>query len=166
MKKFPIIFVALVALITAIPPVYAGTANSSLNISANLVPSCSVATGSDIIFGDVAVNLGATATGSINVTCSSTLNFTLAMNGGLHYTPGVARGLAKEGSTQLLYYDIYRTTGLIYGDIGFGDTVPYPPLTLTSIVPMRTVTVTGVIPGGQSAEAGAYTDIVLVTLGW
>ncbi len=148
-------------------PVSAATVTANLNVSATVVPVCTVST-APINFGVVILGSSTNANGSVDVTCTGGVSYNIALNAGNQYDLG-ARWIS-DGATSPNYvrYDLYQDLSLAipWGDSGFGNTFPSAsPLVDIGSGVLQSHTVYGSIPGiGTSQPPGDYADIVLVTV--
>jgi len=143
---------------------YAGTVGSTLDVSANVVPSCSVST-LPIVMGDMEAAVGGSATGSIDVTCSLDLAYNIALDAGLYYEPSPQRRMS-DGSGNFLNYGIFTdgTFTSMWGDTDFGDTNTYPVVAGTGTGLLQSYPVPSGTAPGQDVPAGLYSDTVNVTI--
>ena len=147
---------------------YAGTAGTTMNVSANLLASCTVSTTS-ITFPDYDGSSGVFGNGDVMVNCPASTPYNIAMDGGLNYDAqnGILRNVSDGAGNYILYtfyqdsayttlwgdsdYDNTYTSGASLADTGTGASQPH--------------TVYGVIASPPSgAPAGAYSDTVNVTV--
>ncbi|WP_413935169.1 spore coat U domain-containing protein [Nitrospira sp. BLG_1] len=157
----------------------AGTLTTTMPISVQISGGCSLsATG--INFGNYAAGPSApalTATGTISVTCPSSLPYKVSLNSGTAIQNGVIgpngpvvnRAMTFSNNEQLgyeLYKDAARTT--IWGDSDLANTYPNgSSQSGTGIGANQTLTVFGLVPGGQLISAptnASGTDTITVTL--
>lgn len=161
--------IGAVALAAAMVPAFAQT-TGNINISANVIATCSIAT-NPLAFG--AYNaLSGTALRvdtTLSITCSQGSAPSISLGAGNNLTGSQRR---MSDGTAFLNYAIYQPAtsaagaACAYTDSwgnggAFGTalvTVPAPNLNA------RTYNVCGEIPPGQSAPTGAYTDIVVATV--
>ncbi|HEY0719612.1 MAG TPA: spore coat U domain-containing protein [Gammaproteobacteria bacterium] len=135
---------------------HAAIASGTLNVSANITSDCTVST-SPVDFGTVSGATGASATGSIDVTCSVLTPYTIALDGGANFD-GTYRRIT-DGVNFMIYQLSDAATSQLWGDNSIlGSTVPGAG--------------TGVaVNYGVSANlwpavgpSGIYSDIVTVTV--
>lgn len=144
---------------------FAGTATSSLGVSATVINSCSISTASDVAFGNYDPISGTdnTNTGSFTVTCTPSASTAITLGQGSNADTGStdAAPLRRmtDGSSDYLSYNLYtdntyatvwdNSTGVSYTGTGSADTV----------------TVYAKAAAGQlTAPAGSYTDTVVATI--
>jgi len=142
---------------------HAEVATANLNVSATVTQNCTVST-TALGFGNVntlsASNVD--GTGGLSVTCTSGTGWTASADAGSGSGATFASRRMTAGSDLLsysLYTDAARST--VWGD-GAGSTGTF---TGTGSGSGQAVTVYGRVPSGQtSAPAGAYSDVVAVTI--
>ncbi len=139
----------------------AGTTSTTLSVTADVLPSCSVTT-QPVVFGDLIS--GTSATGSVDVTCSIGLAYTIALDAGLYFD-GVDRNVESFSSPNQSRYTLRDGTGSgpIWGDSGFGNTHPGSPVLGTGSGVVQAHTVFGHVQI-TSTIPGAYADVVNVTV--
>lgn len=143
----------------------AGTLDSSsFTVQANITGSCSAITPSVLDFGDITNTTGVTnnATGSVQVTCSDTLPYRLAVSYGQGGT--FNNRYMNNGAVHLnyqLYADAARTQVL-----GDNLSLPATHITGTGNGSAQTVTIYGQIPAQSTPVTGTYTDTVIATVIW
>ena len=144
----------------------AGTANSSISVSATVVSSCIVSGGS-LNFGsaiDPTAGSGPIdSSTSITVVCTATTPYAVALNAGLNAggatnfsSRSIRNGLKTLGYQ--LYADALHTT--VWGD-GSSATATVPGLGTGS---NQSLTVYGRLPSVTGAVPGTYNDTVTVTV--
>ena len=145
-------------------PVLAGTATGQFDVTATVLDNCSV-TASDLAFGNYAPSSGAPATASttLQVTCTPALAYTIALDGGTT-TGAVAARALRDGGAGQLSYGLYTSSGYstIWGD-GSGTT---QTVAGTGNGAAKGHTVYGRIPASQFVAAGSYSDRITVTVSY
>jgi len=100
------------------------------------------------------------ATGSISLTCTANLPYTVSLNGGLSNSPPAARRMTRSGAgvTYGLYRDTNRANvwGSAAGQIASG----------TGNGSAQTLTVYGRVPAQNTPAPGLYSDTVVVTVNY
>ena len=168
---------AVAAGVLATAPAQAGTSSGTIGVSLNVTAACAVnGAGSPAsslgqvgaiafadqpgIFGNTDASMVATGGGSgISVLCSPGLTPTLTVGAGNNDASGL-HYLASNGNKVAyhLYSDAGRTT-----EVGIGQSLSLSTATSTAFsVPLYG----RVNSNGQVLAAGAYTDVVQVTLAW
>ena len=141
---------------------------TTFQVSATVLKACSVSA-TALSFGNYTPAAGA-ATGSstVNVLCTKTTPFTVALNGGTTAGGTVAQRLLANGANTL-QYNLFTTNAYatVFGD-GTGTSVTQAGagLGLGTAVPF---TVYGQLPDNvtnQGAVPGAYTDTITVTVAY
>ncbi|MGN7958145.1 Csu type fimbrial protein [Agrobacterium tumefaciens] len=130
------------------------------NVTAAVAPTC-IISAENINFGSHGVlNTAVDATGAINLTCTTSLNYSVALNGGLSNSPPAARKMVQAGAsiTYGLYRDANRTNvwGSAAGEIATG----------TGTGSLQTLTVYGRVPAQNTPAPGNYSDTVVVTVNY
>jgi spore coat protein U-like protein len=166
-KKLTIISFALVLTLAMAGMSFGATAAGTLNISATVVPTCSVST--------TAVNFGSNydgtsdvlANGDVAVTCPSNTPYHIALDGGQNYLGGSPR-LISDGAGHSLWYLLHQDNGFttIWGDNDYANTYPYgSSLADTGNGVAQAHTVYGSLLAPQPTPSpGSYTDVVNVTV--
>jgi spore coat protein U-like protein len=146
----------------AVPARAAPTVTAQFNVTATVLNNCAVSA-SDLAFGNYAPSSGTpvTATTTLSVTCTASLGYTIALDGGTTTGLVAARAMKDAGSNQLTY-GLYTSGAYstIWGD-GTGST---QTVAGTGSGVAQSVTVYGRIPAAQYVAAGAYADRVTVTV--
>lgn len=162
-KKRTLIIVGSLAGLLQWTHLQAASINTTFNVTANVLSTCSTVTANALDFNDYDPLTGADkdATTTIDVTCTNGTPFTVKLNGG--NTGTITQRKLKEdaGSDELnynLYTDASRTT--LWGDGSTGQTV-----TGTGTGTAVQETVYGRISGGQNDKSvGSYSDVITVTV--
>jgi spore coat protein U-like protein len=155
---------AIAAAASALPgAAWAGTATSSLSVSATVTSNCTVST-SAVGFGSINPLSGSNtdATGGITVTCTNGTPWTAAAGVGGGTGATFASRLMTAGANTLTY-SLYTNSGrtTVWGD-GSGTTATVGN---TGTGSSQSVTIYGRVPSGQiSAPPGSYADTVTVTV--
>ena len=147
----------------------AGTFNSNLPISASVQGVCTATTNTGVAFGtfNPGVATDTTATGGIGLNCNNGTVAQVGLNPGQNSDASggyLGREMLGQGGAELAY-NLFQDAGLT---INWGPTTD--ALTYTGTGSDVTIPVYGVIPNGQgnahngAATAGAYTDVVVVTV--
>ncbi|QTK82864.1 Sigma-fimbriae tip adhesin [Agrobacterium tumefaciens] len=130
------------------------------NVTAAVAPTC-IVSANNINFGSHGVlNTAVDATGAINLTCTSNLSYSVALNGGLSNSPPAARKMVQGAAsvTYGLYRDAGRTNvwGSAAGQIAAG----------TGTGSLQSLTVYGRVPAQNTPAPGNYADTVVVTVNY
>ena len=142
------------------------TATTTFQVTATVLKTCSVNAGT-LAFGSYTPALGAVnGSSTVNVLCTKTTPFTVALNGGTTAGGTVAQRLLANGANTL-QYNLFTTNAYatVWGD-GTGTSVTQAGngLGLGSAVAF---TVYGQLPDNatnQAAVPGAYTDTITVSV--
>ena len=146
----------------------ANPATTTFTVTATVLKTCSVAA-SALNFGNYTPAAGA-ATGSstVNVLCTKTTPFTVALNGGTTTGGTVAQRLLANGANTL-QYNLFTTNAYatVWGDAtGTSVTQAGAGLGLATAVPF---TVYGQLPDNATNQAvvpGTYTDTITVSVSY
>jgi spore coat protein U-like protein len=147
-------------------PAQAGSATSTVTVTANVISNCTISAGT-VAFGNYDPT-SATAldqTGTVNVQCTTGTVATIAMGQGSNAATGStdAAPLRQMASVaQRLRYDLYQDSGrtTVWGNTLL-TSVTYAALSSASTA----MTIYGRIPINQNATAGAgYSDSVTATI--
>jgi spore coat protein U-like protein len=147
------------ALVPSIPP-HAATATANLAVSATVVASCSVSSGT-LAFGNydptATSNLDASTT--FQVTCTKGTAATVGMNVGAN-AQGSTRRMVN--GSDYLTYELYQDSGrsTVWGSAG----PALLSLSAASSNAAQTVTVYGRVPQSQDAAVGSFADTVVMTV--
>ncbi|NTF09648.1 spore coat protein U domain-containing protein [Agrobacterium rubi] len=130
------------------------------NVAATVEPTC-IVSAQTLNFG-IHNNLltAVNATGTISLTCTSNLPYTVSLNGGLSNSPAASRKMVRpNGSiTYGLYTDAART--IPWGSAA-GQTISG-----TGNGSARSLTVYGRVPAQTTPMTGLYSDTVVVTVNY
>lgn len=137
-----------------------GLTRVPFTVTAAVEPTCIVSAQS-INFGSHGVlRTAVDATGSISLTCTANLPYTVSLNGGLSNSPPAARRMTRSGAgvTYGLYRDTNRANvwGSAAGQIASG----------TGNGSAQTLTVYGRVPAQNTPAPGLYSDTVVVTVNY
>jgi len=155
---------ALLAGLAAAAPALAGTATGQFDVTATVLDNCAV-TASDLNFGNYAPSSGTAVTASttLQVVCTPSLAYTIALDGGTTTGAVAARAMSDGGAGQLAY-GLYTSSAYstIWGD-GTGAT---QRVAGTGSGAAQPHTVYGRIPASQFVAAGSYSDRITVTVSY
>jgi len=168
-----LLFFALAAAFAASgAPASAGSSSATMIVTATVISTCTITSG-NLNFGNydaIGANAGAALLGTaeITATCSNGATAEVDIDQGLNPTgSGNAqqRRMKGPGSTNFLNYDIYKDSARSqrWGTKTSGTTQPVTGG--GSSAPVR-LTAYGSVPPAQSAQVGAYTDSVAVTINY
>jgi spore coat protein U-like protein len=146
----------------------ANPATTTFQVSATVLKTCSVSA-TALSFGNYTPAAGTiTGASTVNVLCTKTTPFTVALNGGTTAGGAVAQRLMTNG-TDTLQYNLYTANNYqtVWGDAtGSSVTQAGAGLGLGTAVPF---TVYGQLPDNatnQTASPGAYTDTITVSVAY
>lgn len=144
---------------------FAATATGTLSVTANVAANCSMGVATNLLpFGTYVSGVDIDANGSLQVTCTATANYNIALDAGAGVGATIPmRVLTNPSPAGTLQYTIYtdttRTT--VWGNGTTGSTVLG-----TGTGAAQTVTVPGRIFATQTGTVspGNYTDTVNITV--
>lgn len=146
----------------------AGTANSSFQVTATVLSTCS-ATSTAVAFPNYTPGGGpVTANGTISVKCTNTTGFHVALSAGTSTGDAYTQRLMTLASgTAELQYNLYTsaTFATVFGD-GSGTTATMPG-TGAGLATAVNTTVYGQLPdstANQAVAPGNYSDTIAVTI--
>jgi len=145
----------------------AGSASTSLNVSAAVNANCTIAT-NNLTFGSYDVLSGSVTTetgGAVKITCTRGSVTLIGLDAGLYTANavGTTRAMLRSGgsastASDILSYEIYKDSGrtTVWGDAGTNrlDSGTAPSKA------ERSFTVYGKISAGQDVQTGSYADTV------
>lgn len=153
-----------IAALLCAAPAFAGTASGTFNVTATVLNNCSIST-ADLAFGNynATTATASTASTTLSVTCTSSLPYTVALDGGSTNAAVAGRAMG-DGNGNKLTYGLYTTNAYstIWGD-GTGTTQTQAG---TGNGSAQSLTVYGKIPAGQYVKSGSYTDRITVTVAY
>lgn len=143
------------------------TTTTTFQVSATVLKTCSVTAGA-LGFGNYTPGAGAaTASSTVNVNCTKSTGFTVALDAGTTTGATIAQRLMKDSGSNTLQYNLYtaNTYTTVWGDgSGTSATQAGTGAGVATAVPF---TVYGQLPDNvtnQAAPPGSYTDTVKVTV--
>ena len=154
---------AFCALALASSSLWAATATTTFAVTANVVPTCSIAAAA-LNFGAAIpnpINSNVDAQSTVTATCSTGAGYTIALNAGT--TAGATVALRRlEAGASTVNYTLYSDAGrsAIWGDGTLGTST----FAGSGNGAAQAIPVYGRIPSGQSPGTGAYSDTVTVTI--
>lgn len=141
-------------------PARSATVSTNFAVKATVLASCSV-TAADLDFGVYAPGgSDATASTTIDVTCSNGTPYTIALDGGSAHD--VAARAMSDGAAHNLAYGLYTDASFatVWGD----GTASSVTTSGTGDGAVQPCTVFGKIPAGQYVVPATYTDEISVTV--
>jgi spore coat protein U-like protein len=136
--------------------------SAPFTVTATNATICSVAA-STLNFGSAGVLRAALdATGSVTVTCTSALPYTIALDGGLSGATNPTQRLMSQAS-QHVTYGLYRDSPRAQP---WGDSVGTNTMAGTGTGLAQTLTVYGRVPAQATPSPGTYSDTVVVTISY
>lgn len=154
---------AVCGLLVVSAPVCAATATTAINVSATVVPTCSVSADALNFGGAIPnpINSNVDAQSTVTTTCSSGAAYTIALSAGGGAGATFASRRMTSGPNTLLY-SLYTDTGRssVWGSGAAGSVLSNNAGTGAA----QAIPVFGRIPTGQSVPTGTYSDTVTVTV--
>jgi len=143
----------------------AGNASAQLQVKLIIDGACNVST-NDVDFGTIAsLAGGASTTGSVKLTCTNGMDYTIAIGPGAHGTVA-ARKMSDGSGVNEIGYNLHHTSasGDIWGNTtGSGISM----VSDTGTGAQQEHTIFGVIPATSPSPAnGSYSDNLSVTVTW
>lgn len=149
----------LTSSLTAVGVAHAATATTPLDVTVTITSACSVTT-TGVNFGTVDGTVPTPGIGSVDVTCSSTTPYTIALDGGSNFDTTTRR--VSDG-TQFIAYDLMDSATL-WGDAGtLGATNSWLPVTGTGTGAPISHAITATLSAAVVAPA-TFSDTVNVTV--
>ena len=140
----------------------AGTATGQIAVTLTLQAECKLTSTSDLAFGTTGVLQAAIlATSTINVQCTNTLPYNIALNAGTGVGATVASRKMTAGAGSTVSYELFRDSG--HTQV-WGDTIGTNTVAATGTGAIQAYTVYGRVPIQVTPAAGNYTDTVQVTI--
>jgi spore coat protein U-like protein len=154
---------AVVAVLLCASPAHAASGTGQFNTTVTVVNNCSI-DAADLAFGNYSASSGfpMSASTTLSVTCTSTVPYTVAMDGGVSGQPA-ARAM-NDGASHTLNYGLY-TTSAYATPLGDGTNATS---TLAGVGTglAQSLTVYGRIPASQFVTPGSYSDRITVTVAY
>lgn len=155
---------ALSALLGLLPlsSAFAATATAQFNVQIQINSECIVTSATDLNFGPHGVLAASVdSTSTIGVQCTSGTGYTVGLNAGGGAGATVAARRMTGPSAQTVQYTLYRDGARtqLWGNTAGTDTVAG-----TGNGAAQTLTVFGRVPAQTTPGAGAYADIITVTV--
>lgn len=153
-------------------PVANAITSQSFQVSASIVPGCSVSSGSGGVYGTLdfgtwngtsgaAAQAAFTPNGALSIACTPGVALSMSINGGQNYT--TQRRLVRSGGTDAVPYRLYSSSNLsAASEIGVNQNVSVSYSNSNNI----TLPIYGVAQLTGFSPAGTYTDQLSVTLSW
>ena len=143
-------------------PTGSKTASTSSSATATVVSSCNVSA-TNINFGSIGLLTSNTdATGTVTIQCNSTLPYTVSLNGGISGATDPTQRKMAFSSTNIIY-GLYRDSAR---SLPWGATVGTNTASGTGTGASQNLTVYGRIAPQATPKPGAYTDTIVVTVGY
>ena len=149
----------------AVGSAHADVMSTTFNVSANIINPCTISA-TDMLFGNVTLSVGATATSQITIDCPAPITAYLRLNEGNHYSGGDGyRHLMQNvgGNDYFVSYELFSDLGMTEPFL-HGFSGPYGGIGFTTEGGSWIVPVYGKIPVQAGVPSGTYTDIIQVTV--
>lgn len=153
MKRIYLSVAAIASSVAVMGNANAYVATSSLDVGVTIVDSCSAST-TPVDFGNVPSGSASNTTGTVDVTCTAGVSYTVALGVG-NYDDTVTRRMFDGGTDYLSYSLKDNATGLDWGDGTFGGAVSGTGTTSFTV---------DAAMSGAAVPTGYYSDIVAVTV--
>lgn len=155
---------AVVVVLCAAGRAHAGSATTSLAVSATVINNCTIST-SAVAFGSydpVVANASANldSTGSVTIACTKGATATIGLNAGSNAS-GVTRRLG-DGASNYLTYELFKDSSRTSMWGNSGADLNTPPVAPNKSP--RTFTAYARVTSNQDVPAGSYTDTVTATV--
>lgn len=153
-------------------PIAGAVTSQAFQVSATIVPGCSVTTGTGGLLGTLnfgthtgvesaPVSTSFVPNGSLSIACTPGVSLSMSIDGGQNYAS--VRRMKRSGGTDVVAYRLYSNSSLAANsEIGVGQAVAVTYTNSNNIsLPLFGVAIlTGFSP------AGTYSDQLVVTLSW
>lgn len=145
--------------VTASAPAFAGQTSGSMEVTVNVVNSCSL-TAAPIDFGTPDITVGATSSSASTLRCTPNAVATVLLSDGFNLLGGSRRMDDVAGAvagTQFINYALNNAGGAAWAAAGE---------TFTGNGNDNPLGIAGVIPAQAAKPAGAYSDTVTITVNY
>ena len=156
------VFAAITGCVAFGAPASAQTATGNLNVSVTIVAGCTVA-GGTIAFGtQTSLQTAIDQTGTVNVTCTNTTPYTVALTAGANGASVTTRRM-RGGATnaEFINYALFTNAGRT---TNWGQTIGTDTVAGTGNGNAQPLTIFGRVPAQAIGSPGSYTDTVTVTV--
>jgi spore coat protein U-like protein len=150
--------------------VNAATATSTLNVSATVIPACTVST-TPVIFGNLTSGPNVWVNGGVSVNCATGVPYHIALDAGSNYSPNshVRQMMSNVAGNFAAYWLDLDTQRNQWGDSDYANTFPWGASvadTGNGLIQSHNVyaTTQGLDQFAQPVPPGAYSDTVNVTV--
>ena len=172
--KRSVLSLAVLTILVISAPVFAGSANTTFTVSANVINNCTISAG-NLAFGSYDPVVANNTTGAdlyanstLTVACTkSASNVWIGLNAGANGASAVGTTRAMSaGGGNFLSYELYTANPNPAPGTAWGNTqatgASYTPVSKAP----ASITVYGRTPKGQDAAAGAYSDTITATINY
>lgn len=146
----------------AVPAAYAATATAQFNVTITIQSNCLVVSATDLAFGTqgvISANIDVQST--ISVQCTNTTPYTIGIDAGNGAGATVAARKMTGPAAATVTYSAYRDAART---LVWGTTIGTDTVAATGSGSAQPVTVYGRVPPQTTPAAGAYSDILTVTV--
>nr|WP_244423681.1 spore coat U domain-containing protein [Nitratireductor pacificus] len=154
--------VAVLASFASAGPVHSATATGTMNVRVTIQAECTVVSAADLDFGTQGVlSADIDQTTTINVQCTDGTPYNVGLNAGTGAGASVTTRYMTGPGSAVVAYGLYRDAAhaLVWGDTVSSDTVGG-----TGNGSSQALTVYGNVPPQTTPAAGAYADLVTITI--
>ena len=132
----------------------------SLSVSASVSPRCTVGIATDLDFGSVPglLKTATDKTSLVRMTCTNRAAYQVGLSNGQHALGSVRR---MSSGTSFVTYDLFRDS---QRSLRWGSTLNTDTATGSGSGSEQTMTVYGRVPAQTAVAAGAYSDVITVTV--
>jgi spore coat protein U-like protein len=132
----------------------------SLGVTASVAAKCTVGTATDLDFGSVPglLRTATDKTSLLRMTCTNRAAYQVGLDNGKNASAGTRRMSSGAG---FVTYDLFRDTSRA---LHWGNTLNTDTAAGTGSGSEQTMTVYGRVPAQNAVRAGAYSDIITVTV--
>jgi len=138
----------------------AATATSTFQVQINIQAACTIASATDMNFGNVGVlSSNVDSTSTITVQCTATTPYSISLNAGLHGGSVTTRQMSGAGG--VVNYSLSRDAART---LNWGETIGTDTLAGTGAGSAQAFTVYGRVQAQATPSPALYTDTVTVTV--
>ncbi|MGX1785509.1 Csu type fimbrial protein [Bosea sp. NPDC055332] len=138
----------------------AATATSTFQVQINIQAACTIASATDMNFGNVGVLAASVdSTSTITVQCTATTPYSISLNAGLHGGSVTTRQMNGAGGA--VNYSLSRDPART---LNWGETIGTDTIAGTGAGTAQAFTVYGRVPAQATPSPALYTDTITVTV--
>jgi spore coat protein U-like protein len=160
--RYLFFFAAITGCVALGAPASAQTATGNLNVSVTIASGCTVAGGTIAFGAQTSLQTAIDQTGTVNVTCTNTTPYTVALTAGANGASVTTRRM-RGGSTntEFVNYALFTNAGRT---TNWGQTIGTDTVAGTGNGSAQPLTIFGRVPAQAIGSPGSYTDTVTVTV--